>query len=253
MKTAISIPDEIFVSADMLAKRLGISRSELYATAVSEYVQRSRADKVTDRLNEVYSTEDSSLDPDWPSCSIEAQRSVVVKRGELWWANLPEPQGSGPGYRRPVLIVSSDSFNDSRISTVIVAAITSNARLAMAPGNVALSSRANWPVQGFGGECLTTAHARSDFPLEADRPGDVPATDRDRRWHAPRARPMSCGRSSRNRSEASPERHLREAPQLPAMQLLRPLRAQQLHRAHPDQQMLIAPARDRTRSPFPAA
>lgn len=63
MKTAISIPDEIFVSADMLAKRLGISRSELYATAVSEYVQRSRADKVTDRLNEVYSTEDSSLDP----------------------------------------------------------------------------------------------------------------------------------------------------------------------------------------------
>lgn len=65
-----------------------------------------------------------------------------MKRGELWWANLPEPQGSGPGFRRPVLIVSSDSFNDSRISTVIVAAITSNARLAMAPGNVALSSRA---------------------------------------------------------------------------------------------------------------
>ena len=64
-----------------------------------------------------------------------------MQRGELWWANLPEPQGSGPGYRRPVLIVSSDRFNDSRISTVIVAAITSNARLAMAPGNVTISSR----------------------------------------------------------------------------------------------------------------
>ena len=57
-------------------------------------------------------------------------------RCEIWWAALPEPAGSGPGYRRPVLVVSSDSFNRSRINTVVVAAITSNARLADAPGNV---------------------------------------------------------------------------------------------------------------------
>ena len=63
MKTAISIPDELFVSADLLAKRLGISRSELYATAVLEFVERLRADKVTERLNEIYATEGSSLDP----------------------------------------------------------------------------------------------------------------------------------------------------------------------------------------------
>lgn len=65
-----------------------------------------------------------------------------MKRGELWWASLPDPIGSGPGYRRPVLIIQSDAFNRSQIRTVICAAITSNLRLADAPGNVRLSKRA---------------------------------------------------------------------------------------------------------------
>lgn len=59
-----------------------------------------------------------------------------MKRGEVWWATLPPPAGSGPGFRRPVLIIQSDPFNDSRISTAIVAVITSNLALAEAPGNV---------------------------------------------------------------------------------------------------------------------
>lgn len=57
----------------------------------------------------------------------------------MWWASLPEPRGSGPGFRRPVLIVQSNSFNQSRISTVVVAVITSNIALAEAPGNVRLA------------------------------------------------------------------------------------------------------------------
>ena len=59
-----------------------------------------------------------------------------MQRGEIWWATLPEPVGSEPGYRRPVLIVQSDDFNRSRIATVIAVVITSNLRLAQAPGNV---------------------------------------------------------------------------------------------------------------------
>ncbi len=59
-----------------------------------------------------------------------------MKRGELWWARLPDPAGSAPGFRRPVLIVQSNPFNDSRIATVIAAVITSNHALAEAPGNV---------------------------------------------------------------------------------------------------------------------
>jgi mRNA interferase MazF len=61
-----------------------------------------------------------------------------VTRGEIWWADLPEPRGSEPGFRGPVLIIQADSFNRSGIRTVIVAVITSNLRLVDAPGNVLL-------------------------------------------------------------------------------------------------------------------
>lgn len=64
-----------------------------------------------------------------------------MKRGQLWWAELHEPHGSEPGYRRPVLVIQADSFNASRIQTVIVVAITSNLRLKNAPGNVLLPAR----------------------------------------------------------------------------------------------------------------
>lgn len=62
-----------------------------------------------------------------------------MRRGEIWWASLPMPDGSGPGLRRPVLIVQSNPFNESGIATVIVAVITSNLGLAQARGNVRLS------------------------------------------------------------------------------------------------------------------
>ena len=66
-----------------------------------------------------------------------------MKRGEVWWASLPDPAGSGPGYRRPVLVVQANAFNESRINTVVVAVITSNLRLAEAPGNVRLPRRSS--------------------------------------------------------------------------------------------------------------
>ena len=64
-----------------------------------------------------------------------------MRRGDVWWADLPEPEGSAPGFRRPVLVVQADEFNRSRIQTVIAAAITSNTALAAAPGNVPLPKR----------------------------------------------------------------------------------------------------------------
>ena len=63
---------------------------------------------------------------------------MVIERGEIWWAELQEPAGSGPGYRRPLLIVQSNDFNKSRISTIVALALTSNLKLADAPGNVML-------------------------------------------------------------------------------------------------------------------
>lgn len=66
---------------------------------------------------------------------------MVVAQGEVFWADLPDPVGSGPGLRRPVLIVQGNAFNRSRIGTVVVVPLTSNLRLAEAPGNVLLRHR----------------------------------------------------------------------------------------------------------------
>lgn len=63
MKVALSIPDQLFASAETLAKRMGVSRSRLYATALSDFVAKHRGRKVTDQLNTVYGTEDGRLEP----------------------------------------------------------------------------------------------------------------------------------------------------------------------------------------------
>ena len=63
----------------------------------------------------------------------------VIMRGDVRWASLAEPAGSSPGYRRPVVVVSADSFNASAINTVVVVAMSSNLDLERAPGNVAVS------------------------------------------------------------------------------------------------------------------
>jgi mRNA interferase MazF len=67
---------------------------------------------------------------------------MVVERGDIWWADLSEPEGSEPGFRRPILIVQSDAFNRSRLQTVIAVVLTSNLRLVDAPGNVLMSAKA---------------------------------------------------------------------------------------------------------------
>jgi mRNA interferase MazF len=68
---------------------------------------------------------------------------VVISRGDIWWADLPAPTGSAPGFRRPVLVVQGDAFNRSAINTVVCVAITSNVKWAESPGNVALTARAS--------------------------------------------------------------------------------------------------------------
>ena len=66
---------------------------------------------------------------------------MVISQGEVWWADLPAPTGSGPGFGRPVVVVQGDALNRSRIATVVCVPLTSNLRWASAPGNVALSPR----------------------------------------------------------------------------------------------------------------
>ncbi len=66
---------------------------------------------------------------------------MVISQGEVWWAEVPAPTGSGPGFRRPVVVVQGDALNHSRIATVVCVPLTSNVRWADAPGNVRLSTR----------------------------------------------------------------------------------------------------------------
>lgn len=68
---------------------------------------------------------------------------MELARGDIWWADLPEPPGSEPGYRRPLLVVQNDAFNRSRLRTVIVVVLTVNVRLVDAPGNVLIPARAS--------------------------------------------------------------------------------------------------------------
>ncbi len=66
---------------------------------------------------------------------------MVISQGEIWWADLPAPAGSGPGFRRPVVVVQGDALNRSRVAMVVCVPLTSNLKWALAPGNVRLSAR----------------------------------------------------------------------------------------------------------------
>lgn len=81
MKTAISLPDELFRNADSLAQRLGVSRSELYAEAVREYLAKHRQQDVTARLNEVYARESSALPPEF---QVGQARSIGSSEPSEW-------------------------------------------------------------------------------------------------------------------------------------------------------------------------
>ncbi len=67
---------------------------------------------------------------------------MVISQGEIWWAGLPGPRGSGPGFRRPVVVVQGDALNRSRLATAACVPLTSNLRWADAPGNALLAARA---------------------------------------------------------------------------------------------------------------
>ena len=83
MKTAISIPDELFEAAEAAARRLGMSRSRLYSEAIAAYLKDHGSERITDRLNEVYTRVDSRLDP-----ALARVQSAAVCRGD-WWRPSP--------------------------------------------------------------------------------------------------------------------------------------------------------------------
>ena len=97
---------------------------------------------------------------------------MVIQRAEIWWADLLEPRGSEPGYHRPVLVVQSDDFNRSRISTVIAIVITSNLKRANAPGNVYLPQDETGLAKDSVANISQVITLDQDFLIE--KVGDLP-------------------------------------------------------------------------------
>jgi mRNA interferase MazF len=98
---------------------------------------------------------------------------VVIERGEVWWADLDEPAGSEPGYRRPVLVVQADAFNRSRLQTTIAVVLTSNLRLVDAPGNVLVPRAASGLSKDSVANVSQVITLDRDFLTE--RTGKLPA------------------------------------------------------------------------------
>ena len=98
---------------------------------------------------------------------------VDLHQGEIWWADLPAPSGSGPGFRRPVVVVQGDSLNRSRIATTVCVVLTSNLHWASAPGNVLLSAAATGlPKDSVAN---TSQIVTIDKSLLSERVGKLPA------------------------------------------------------------------------------
>jgi mRNA interferase MazF len=103
---------------------------------------------------------------------------MVIGQGDVFWASLENPVGSAPGFRRPVLIVQGDSFNASRIATAVVVPLTSNQRLAAAPGNVTLlASTTGLPKDSVANVSQIVAIDRT---LLTERVGRITAAQLDR-------------------------------------------------------------------------
>ena len=99
---------------------------------------------------------------------------MVISQGEIWWADLPAPVGSGPGFRRPVVVVQGDALNRSRLATAVCVPLTSNLRWADAPGNVPLAARTTGlPQDSVANVSQVIALDRS---LLDERAGKLPRT-----------------------------------------------------------------------------
>lgn len=98
---------------------------------------------------------------------------MVISQGDVWWADLPRPTGSGPGFRRPVVVIQGDPLNRSRLATIVCVPLTSNLKWADAPGNVLLRTRSTGlPKDSVANVSQVVALDRS---LLTERVGKIPA------------------------------------------------------------------------------
>jgi mRNA interferase MazF len=104
----------------------------------------------------------------------------MIAQGEIWWADLPNPAGSGPGFRRPVIVVQGDALNRSRIATVVCVPLTSNLKWADAPGNISLPARLTGLPKDSVANVSQIVSVDKDFLTE--RVGKIPRAKLELLW-----------------------------------------------------------------------
>jgi len=92
---------------------------------------------------------------------------MVISQGEIWWADLPSPTGSGPGFRRPVIVVQGDALNGSRISTTVCVPLTSNLKWGLGSRKSSINGPPHRFTEGFRGQRLSDCYSGQG---SSDRP-----------------------------------------------------------------------------------
>ena len=142
IRVAVSVEQALAQRADEVARRSGTPRSRLYARALEEFLATAENRALLEGLNAAYADFPRRRrvgDPGGnPSSATEVRRPVVIRQGDLYWVDLGQASGSRPALRRPFVVIQNDLFNQSRLATVVVCALTSNQSRAEAPGNVRL-------------------------------------------------------------------------------------------------------------------
>jgi mRNA interferase MazF len=155
MKTSISIQKTLFDQAEILAQRLNISQSELFETAIEDFVRNYQNSTLLGENNKddqrhptPHEQSDSSRHDAERAMQIDDRRKVI-NQGDIYWVQLENPSDLEPGIRHPYVVVQDNVFNHSRIHTVVACALTSNIRRTSdTPGNVLLEvGEANLPKQ----------------------------------------------------------------------------------------------------------
>ena len=142
MKTAISVPDEMFREIEEVTKECDCSRSQVFVMAAREFLERRRSGKLLEALNKAYETPDTEeeIKVRRQAKAYHARKSpegaLLNCQGDLFWVDLGKPSGSGPGFRHPYVVLQNNVFNASRLNTVVLCVLTSNLERAKAPGNV---------------------------------------------------------------------------------------------------------------------
>jgi mRNA interferase MazF len=148
IKTSVSIPKTLFDQTEILVQRLHVSRSHLFEIAIEGFIRNYESSTLFDDSTKTDQVPPSSdlAHQDTTAAAQIGDRPLVINQGDIYWMQLDDPDGVEPGIPHPYVVVQDNVFNHSRISSVVVCALTSNIKRASLPGNLLLEAgEANLP------------------------------------------------------------------------------------------------------------